>query len=110
MEIELIICEKPAAAQKIAAALGKAMQKKTRNGVYYYEIQDKEKNKTILIGCAVGHLFTLQQQSGKSSSWPVFDISWVENSKVKKRDWSQKYYKSLETLCKKADSFVLACD
>jgi len=102
---ELIISEKPQAAAKIAAALGKAV-KKNLNGVPYYEI--KTADKTIIVSCAVGHLFTLKQMSGKG--WPVFDIDWKPNFEVKKQDWSKKYHKTLTALCKKADSFVVACD
>jgi len=103
---ELIITEKPAAAAKIASALGKA-EKKNLGKVPYYEI--KEKNKRILIGCAVGHLFTLSQKE-KKSGWPIFDIEWQPNFKVKKEDWSKKYYSALSQLCKEADSFIVACD
>ena len=80
-QIELIICEKPAAALRIAQALGDAEQKKI-DGVYYYEIN--KDGKKILVGCAVGHLFSLTQKSGKG--WPVFDIGWEPNFKVKKND------------------------
>lgn len=101
----LIICEKPAAAQKIAVALGKP-EKKNLGGVAYYELE--RDGKRILIGCAVGHLFSLKQMSGKG--WPVFDIAWEPNFKVKKRDWSKKYYTTLSKLCKEADYFIIACD
>ncbi len=105
-EVELIICEKPAAAAKIAFALGRA-EKKNIGGVPYYEINFP--GKKILIGCAVGHLFTLKQVE-KSSGWPVFDIEWKPNFEVKKKDWSKKYYSALQKLCKEADSFINACD
>jgi DNA topoisomerase-1 len=103
---ELIITEKPAAAAKIAAALGKA-EKRNLGKVPYYEI--KEKGKRILIGCAVGHLFTLSQKE-KKSGWPIFNIEWQPNFKVRKEDWSKKYYTALSQLCKEADSFIVACD
>jgi len=102
---ELIITEKPAAAEKIAAALGNA-EKRNIGGAPYYELQ--KEGKRILIGCAVGHLFSLKQQSGKG--WPVFDIAWEPNFKVKKKDWSKKYYTALQKLCKEADSYIIACD
>ncbi|OGJ19033.1 DNA topoisomerase I, partial [Candidatus Pacearchaeota archaeon RBG_13_36_9] len=102
---ELIITEKPAAAEKIAAALGKA-EKKNIGGVSYYELE--KDGKKILIGCAVGHLFSLKQMSGKG--WPVFDIAWKPNFKVKKKDWSKKYYNALQKLCKEAGSYIIACD
>ncbi len=101
----LIITEKPAAAQKIATALGKPT-KKNLGGVAYYELE--RDGKKILVGCAVGHLFSLKQLSGKG--WPVFDIGWEPNFKVRKKDWSKKYYTALSKLCKQADSFIVACD
>lgn len=104
-ETELIITEKPAAAAKIASALGKPT-KKNLQGVPYYEI--RQDGKRTLIGCAVGHLFTLKQKSGKG--WPVFDIEWVPNFEVRKQDWSKKYYSTLQKLCKEADTFIIACD
>jgi len=104
----LIITEKPQAATKIAIALGDA-KKKNLGGVPYYEIHDKTEDKKILIGCAVGHLFTLQQSEGQKG-WPIFNIEWQPNFKVKKQDWSKKYYNALEKLCKQADDFIIACD
>lgn len=104
-QVELIICEKPAAALKIAQALGTPTQKKI-DGVYYYELE--KDGKKILVGCAVGHLFSLAQKNGKG--WPVFDIDWEPNFKVKKNDWSKKYHSALLKLCKQANSFILACD
>ncbi len=111
METELIICEKPQAAAKIAAALGNT-EKKQINKVAYYETEKKVngKNKKILIGCAVGHLFTLEQKQGKKSEWPIFEIEWQPNFKVRKQTWSKKYFDALSKLCKQADSFILACD
>ncbi len=103
---EIIITEKPAAAAKIASALGDATQKNL-NGVSYYEINKPDKK--IIIGCAVGHLFTLKQSEGQKG-WPIFNINWVPNSEVKKQDWSRKYYQTLSKLCKQADEFILATD
>ena len=56
----LIITEKPQAALKIANALGKTIQKDL-NKVPYYEVN--RNGKEIIVGCAVGHLFTLKQNS-----------------------------------------------
>ena len=103
---ELIVTEKPAAAAKIAQALGKA-EKRNIGGVAYYEISFSRKK--ILVGCAVGHLFSLTQKE-KTSGWPVFDIEWVPNFRVKKQDWSKKYYDALKRLSEQADSFIVACD
>ena len=102
----LIITEKPQAALKIAYALGNPA-KQSKQGVPYYELE--RQGKRIIVACAVGHLFTLSQ-SEKDSSWPVFNISWQANWQVKKNDWSKKYYSVLSSLCKEADSFIVATD
>ena len=60
---ELIITEKPKASQKIAEALADGRPiKKSENGVPYYEI--RHNGKRIIIGCAVGHLFSLAESLG----------------------------------------------
>jgi len=102
---ELIITEKPQAALKISSALGKSVKRDNR-GVPYYEI---EKNgKRIVVACAVGHLFTLKQQSNKSL--PVFDIKWVPNFLAKRGDFTKKYYDTLLSLVKNAGSITIATD
>ena len=64
-DYEFIITEKPAAAQKIASALasGKPI-KQTVNGVAYYEITHG--NRDIVVGSAVGHLFTVAEKKKKN--------------------------------------------
>lgn len=104
----LIITEKPAAAAKIAYALGNP-KKLVESGVSYYEL--KKDDKKILVACAVGHLFSLaQKEDAKKSGWPVFDIEWKPNFQVRKNDWSKKYYNVLARLCRNAGSFLLAMD
>ena len=72
---ELIICEKPSAAKKIAEALAEGSpSKKNVNGVPYYELTHS--GKKIIVGCAVGHLYTLDE---KEKKYPAFDIEWVES-------------------------------
>src|SRR3989338_4748436 len=81
---ELIITEKPQAAAKIAAALadGKPI-KESLNKVPYYKIT--RGNKDIVIACAVGHLYGLEQKEGvKKWAFPVFDIEWQPAYKTKK--------------------------
>jgi len=99
---ELIVTEKPQAAMKIASALGKAT-KKSIKGVPYYELN--KDGKRIVVGCAVGHLFTLKQNAN-GSAVPIFDIRWVPNFLVKKKDFSKKYYENLLTLAKNAGSLT----
>ncbi len=92
---ELIICEKPAQAEKIAEALA----------------DKKPKRKKILVGCAVGHLFTLAEKEKNGWNYPVFSIEWKPAHEVKKAsEFSKKYLDTLKKLVKEADSFVVACD
>ena len=77
---EFIITEKPQAAAKIAASLGSATQK-DYNKIPYYEVN--RKGKKIVVGCAVGHLFTLKQNETNKTK-PIFDISWTPNYLAKK--------------------------
>lgn len=103
---ELIITEKPQAAEKIASALGKA-ERKGEGGVYYYDIN--RNGKRIIVACAVGHLFTLRQNV-TGSQVPVFDISWVPNYMAMKKDFTKKYYNTILKLAKNAGSITIATD
>lgn len=105
---ELIICEKPAQAEKIASALGNP-KKHLDNKVPFYEIELN--NKKILVGCAVGHLFNLAEKKKNGWKYPVWDIEWKPSHEInKKSDFSKKYLDVLKKLAKQADSFVVACD
>ncbi|MFB6246198.1 MAG: DNA topoisomerase I [Candidatus Pacearchaeota archaeon] len=103
---ELIITEKPQAANKIANALGKAVQKNL-NKAPYYEV-DRNGHK-IIVACAVGHLFTLKQLS-QGSNYPKFDIKWVPNYLARKKDFTKRYYDLILSLVKKAGSITIATD
>jgi DNA topoisomerase-1 len=103
---ELIITEKPQAAMKIADALGK--NKKTDgHGVSYYEVS--RDGKKIIVACAVGHLFTLTQTQ-RGAGFPVFDIKWVPNYLVLKKDFTKRYYDNLLSLAKNAGEITVATD
>ncbi|MBU4308787.1 MAG: DNA topoisomerase I [Nanoarchaeota archaeon] len=103
---ELIITEKPQAAAKIAKALGKVVQK-NNNKVAYYEVDRNGKN--LVVACAVGHLFTLKQkESGQKI--PVFDIEWIPNYIVRKKDFTKRYYDTILKLAKSAGSLTVATD
>jgi len=105
----LVITEKPQAAGKIAAALSNGKDNKINNpgGVSYYEL-DRD-GKKIVVGCAVGHLFTISQDN-KGSDYPIFDISWYPNFQVKKNDFTKKYYSVIQKLVKGAGEIVIATD
>ncbi len=103
---ELIITEKPQAALKISNALGKTIQKNL-NKVPYYEVN--RNGKEIIVGCAVGHLFTLKQNSS-AQQIPSFDISWTPNYLARKKDFTKKYYDTILKLIKNAGSLTIATD
>jgi len=103
---ELVITEKPQAALKIADALGKKVQKNI-NKVPYYEVN--RDGKDIIVACAVGHLFTLKQNSS-GQSIPTFDISWIPNYIARKKDFTKRYYDTLLKLAKNAGSLTVATD
>ena len=105
----LIITEKPQAAAKIASALSnsKAKQTKAGSGIYFYEFN--KNNENIIVTCAVGHLFSLAQDT-KGTNYPIFEISWHPNSEVRKHDFTKKYYNSIEKLTKRAKQIIIATD
>jgi DNA topoisomerase-1 len=66
MAYELIISEKPQAAKKIAEALAdKKAKKESINKVPYYKLTHNKKE--IVVGCAVGHLYTLTEKRPQNS-------------------------------------------
>jgi DNA topoisomerase-1 len=111
MGYELIITEKPNAAKKIAEALasGKPI-KKGAKGVSYYDITHGDKD--IIVGCAVGHLYTVAEADKKKGwTYPVFDIKWEEAGKAKKESaFTKKYLAMLKKLAKDATAFTIATD
>lgn len=110
MGYTLIITEKPKASQKIAEALADTkLKKETINGVPYYRIVHDKKE--IVVGCAVGHLFSLAPKKGQKWTYPVFDIEWKPIGDVSKgASYTKKYSKALATLAEKASAFIVATD
>ncbi|MFT4325933.1 MAG: DNA topoisomerase I [Candidatus Woesearchaeota archaeon] len=110
MPYELIITEKPSVAKKLAEALAdsKAIQK--RDGqVSYYLISHKKKD--IVVTCAVGHLFTVTENSGGKWEYPVFDVKWEQSGKINKAsEFTKKYAKVIKDLSKDANEFTVATD
>ena len=107
---ELIICEKPAAAAKIAEALadGKAI-KENIGGVPYYKLTHGKKD--IVVACAVGHLYGLAEKVKKGWVFPVFDIEWKPASEsAKSSAFTKKYLNAIKKLTKDASEFTIATD
>ncbi len=110
LKYDLIITEKPNAALKIAQALadGKPI-KKNIAGIPYYEVTHG--NHDLVIGCAVGHLFSVTEREKKGWTYPVFDVKWEQTSKISKgAAYTAKYADALKKLAKDATSFTVATD
>ena len=105
---ELIICEKPKVAEKVAKALSDSAVKNSYKRVPYYEI-DQENGQKITVLSAVGHLFSLKAKNKKNKRF--FDVEWVP---LHETDKSKKYVKNYIDVIKKfskdADRFIHACD
>ncbi len=107
--MQLIVCEKPKVAEKVANALAEGnIERESLFGVTHYRI--KRHGKDIIVAPAVGHLYSLKQAKG-TGGYPVFDIDWVPSYEVEKgAAFSKGYLKALESLAKKANEFVNSCD
>ncbi|MDD3263310.1 MAG: DNA topoisomerase [Candidatus Nanoarchaeia archaeon] len=108
--VELIICEKPSQANKIALALATQGSTKLSNGkAPYYKI--KRDNKEIIVASGVGHLFTLTSKNKNSFEYPLYDVEWAPTCEVNKgADYAKPYLKLFQSLKKEVDEFTIATD
>lgn len=105
----LIITEKPTAAAKIAAALSNGKDEKitTKDKVSYYNFQ--RDGKDYLVGCAVGHLYSIQQIAARGP-FPNFEVEWQPASNKKGSAFTKKYLTVLRKLAKESNEFIVATD
>jgi DNA topoisomerase I len=105
----LIITEKPAAAAKIAAALSGATDEKITNKdkVSYYEFY--KGSRRYIVGCAVGHLFGIQQIA-KRGPFPNFEVEWQPAHQKGRAAFTKKYLTVLKKLARECDEFIVATD
>jgi len=106
----LIITEKPDAAQRIAEALDpKGKPKRTEEkGVPYFTLN---RDKPIIIVSALGHLYTLVQEHGRSNYYPVFNFKWAPRHMAEKgAKHIQTWIEVISQLAENADKFIDACD
>ncbi len=107
-KVQLIISEKPKAAEKIAHALSATAKMHSLHGVNYFELDSK--GVKVYVAPAVGHVYTLAQKE-KTASYPVFDIEWKEAHEINSESgFTKKYLALLKKLAKEADELVSACD
>ena len=86
---EVIICEKPSSAEKIAKALSPSAKKKVYNKkVKYWELKRDEKDITVVSG--VGHLYSLIPKKQKYRV--SFDLHWVPAHEASKASGFTKNY------------------
>ena len=106
---EVIICEKPSSAEKIAKALSPSAKKKVYNNkVKYWEIQRDSKDITVLSG--VGHLYSLVPEKAKRFK-VSFDLHWAPSHEVNKSSaFTRDYLRAIKKFGKNADSYIHACD
>ena len=106
---EVIICEKPNSAEKIAKALSPSAKKKVYNKkVKYWELKRDSKDITVL--SAVGHLYSLTPDNPKEKVY--FDLHWAPAYEVNKKGsgFTKDYVRAIKKLGKDADSYIHACD
>ncbi len=106
---QLIICEKPSAALRIATALADDKIKEVKKSrVIYYELTRNDNR--IIVGCAVGHLYSIAEKN-KSFTYPTFNLKWKESYLVSKTsEYTRVYLNIIKDLAKHADSFIIATD
>ena len=100
----VVIAEKPKAAEKIAAALGRGRKYKLY-GVPYWVIQNGSQ---VIIAPAAGHLYGLTTDK---QGFPVFDYYWEELHKFDPTaKHTRKFLAMLKKVTRGAHLYVNACD
>ena len=105
----LIICEKPAAAAKIAAALAPGQPEAGQlNGVPFYNFELEGRRVTVVP--ALGHLFVLKNLK-PLRDYPCYEVGWVPAYRVGGRATRTKaFIEAIRELAKDATDFISACD
>src|SRR5918911_1889325 len=119
---DLVICEKPDAALRIARALGSLSFKKMsgsekgkRDGLPpVFSVTDRN-NQRFVVCSAVGHLYGLVDIKGNRTIYPVFDVTWRPLKKKGTRGFktaakTEQIIRSISALSQRANRFVHACD
>jgi DNA topoisomerase-1 len=103
----LVVCEKPAAARRIAQALGESTELRYC-GISIFEVKNSANSaRHYKICTALGHLYGLNDVTKSRSVYPVLDLEWAP---VAKNPQVIKAINAISELAKDASSFVHACD
>ena len=108
---ELLICEKPSQALKLATALadGKVTKKKYFKTIPAYEITHD--GKELVVACAAGHLYTVAEKVKKGWTYPVFEVEWKPSFEASRgAKYLEPYVKTIKNLSENADKFTVATD
>lgn len=105
----LVICEKPDAAAKIAAALSDGSPEKGEfKGVPFYRFQ--REGKEVLVAPALGHLFTLKNKR-PMKDYPIYEVDWVPAYLADKKAWRTKaFIQAIGELAKGCSEYIVATD
>lgn len=105
---EVIICEKPKSAEKIAKALdSSAKEYRYNKKVKYWKLN--RDGKDIGVFSAVGHLYTLTPDNQKDKV--IFNLHWAPiYTTDKNKNYTKDYVKAIEKHAKGADRYIHACD
>lgn len=100
----LVVCEKPAAARRIAQALGEPTESRL-GGISIFEVKNSRRHYKICT--ALGHLYGLTDVTKNRSVYPVLDLEWAP---LAKNPQVSRAINVISKLAKDASSFVHACD
>jgi len=109
----LVLCEKPSAAARVAAALDEEASPSKREmhgGVTFFECTTRQGS--VVVCSAIGHLYSVGTK-GKvlRNTYPVWDFNWKAKSQVERRSTRlAKWIAAIGSLAENADRYVNACD
>ncbi|MBI2183664.1 MAG: DNA topoisomerase I [Thaumarchaeota archaeon] len=109
-DYNLVICEKPDAARRVAEALGDGKPSRLNIGDVEVFVIQKNEGESYVICSALGHLYTVTDPWGAKTTYPVLDVEWAPVHLVDKKPQIGRRIRVIEDLAKSAKLFVHACD
>jgi DNA topoisomerase-1 len=110
---KLVICEKPAAARRLAGILGDENIRiiNTPSHVPIFDIACKN-NEHYVICSALGHLYNLVPLKKDRKIYPVFDLRWCPRRSANSKAWTRidLILSEISEISKKATGYIHACD